>query len=220
LPTPSSSASRPPPRRAGAFARRRGTLLFAGGVVLALAPPGLLSASIGSCSPCSVHGLFRFGREADRAGLALVRPCRALESTTRWRAPARLVPPRHGGAPARRRCTVRRSSSGGTRRASPRCSRSTGDPFALFATGILARVARRGVRLRRSCPRSGRDCPLRWHRQVPFTGFAAVCCAASVFASCGGLLYTAPVHVVRDLFQLADCCMRRLGRAPGRWRCS
>jgi len=58
----------------------------------------------------------------------------------------------------------------------------------------------------------------RWSRQVPAAGLGAVCCAASVFASCGGLLYSAPLRVVRGPFDLAERLRARAGPSPGRWR--
>ena len=58
----------------------------------------------------------------------------------------------------------------------------------------------------------------RWRRQLPAAGLAAVCCAASVFASCGGLLYSAPREVVRGPFDLAERLRARAGPSPGRWR--
>jgi hypothetical protein len=58
----------------------------------------------------------------------------------------------------------------------------------------------------------------RWRRQLPAAGLGAVCCAASVFASCGGLLYSAPREVVRGPFDLAEQLRARAGPSAGRWR--
>jgi hypothetical protein len=59
---------------------------------------------------------------------------------------------------------------------------------------------------------------LRWWRQRPALALGALCCAASVFASCGGLLYSAPVAVVRGPFDLAERLRARAGPSAGRWR--
>src|SRR5207253_1380008 len=58
----------------------------------------------------------------------------------------------------------------------------------------------------------------RWSRQQPATPLAAACCAASVFASCGGLLYSAPLAVVRGPFDLAERLQARAGPSQDRWR--
>ena len=55
-------------------------------------------------------------------------------------------------------------------------------------------------------------------RDRPAAFLAAVCCAGSVFASCGGLLYTAPVEFVRGPFDLAQRLTARAGPSRGRWR--
>ena len=58
----------------------------------------------------------------------------------------------------------------------------------------------------------------RWWRQRPAAALGALCCAASVFASCGGLLYSAPVEVVRGPWDLAERLRARAGPSAGRWR--
>ena len=55
-------------------------------------------------------------------------------------------------------------------------------------------------------------------RERRATGLALACCAASVFASCGGLLYTAPLQYVRGPFDLAEKLKARAGPSPTRWR--
>jgi hypothetical protein len=58
----------------------------------------------------------------------------------------------------------------------------------------------------------------RWARQRPAIGLAPLSCAAAVFASCGGLLYTAPVLYLRGPFDLAEKLVERAGPSQGRWR--
>jgi hypothetical protein len=58
----------------------------------------------------------------------------------------------------------------------------------------------------------------RWQSGRPAAGLGAICCAASVFASNGGLLYTAPVEIVRGPFDLAERLRARAGPSAGRWR--
>jgi hypothetical protein len=55
-------------------------------------------------------------------------------------------------------------------------------------------------------------------RDRPAAALAPLCCAASVFASNGGLLYSAPVEYVRGPFDLAERLKARAGPSPGRWR--
>jgi len=59
---------------------------------------------------------------------------------------------------------------------------------------------------------------LRWVRGREVLPLGSVCCAAAVFASCGGLLYTAPVRFLRGPFDLAEKFVSRAGPSPGRWR--
>ena len=55
-------------------------------------------------------------------------------------------------------------------------------------------------------------------RGLGATWLGAICCAASAFASCGGLLYSAPLGVVRGPFDLAERLKARAGPSPDRWR--
>ena len=55
-------------------------------------------------------------------------------------------------------------------------------------------------------------------RARPAIGLATACCAASVFASSGGLLYLADAAFVRGPFELADRLHATAGPSPGRWR--
>ena len=58
----------------------------------------------------------------------------------------------------------------------------------------------------------------RWGRGLPATWLSAICCAASAFASCGGLLYSAPLAVVKGPFDLAERLRARAGPSQDRWR--
>ncbi|MFN2548477.1 MAG: hypothetical protein ABR567_13675 [Myxococcales bacterium] len=58
----------------------------------------------------------------------------------------------------------------------------------------------------------------RYARQRPAIGLAPLSCAASVFASCGGLLYTAPVEYLHGPFDLAEQLKSIAGPSPGSWR--
>ncbi len=58
----------------------------------------------------------------------------------------------------------------------------------------------------------------RWSRRREARPLAALCCAAAVFASSGGLLYSAPIEYVRGPFDLAERLKARAGPSPGRWR--
>lgn len=59
---------------------------------------------------------------------------------------------------------------------------------------------------------------LRWARLREVLPLGSVCCAAAVFASCGGLLYTAPLHYLRGPFDLAERLKARAGPSVDRWR--
>ncbi len=206
---------------AGAFARRRGTLLFAGGVVLALASTGpALGIDRVLFALVPFTGLFRFAEKLIAPASLLFALAAAL-GVDHALAGARRASFRLGtaalllaGAATVAALFIGRNAS----RLTQVLTEHGKTHSLLFATAFL-RESRAGLF----------DCAAlalvlavialwRWHRQVPFTGFAAVCCAASVFASCGGLLYTAPVHVVRGPFQLADLLHARAGPSPGRWR--
>lgn len=58
----------------------------------------------------------------------------------------------------------------------------------------------------------------RWLRQRESRLLAALCCAGSVFASSGGLLYRCPIEYVRGPFDLAERMKAQAGPSPGRWR--
>jgi len=58
----------------------------------------------------------------------------------------------------------------------------------------------------------------RWLRQREVLALGALTCAASVFASAGGLLYRCPVEYVRGPFDLAERMITVAGRSAGRWR--
>ena len=55
-------------------------------------------------------------------------------------------------------------------------------------------------------------------RNRPAVALAPLCCAASVFASSGGLLYTAPFELLQGPYDLARRLEEIAGPSPGRWR--
>lgn len=206
---------------AGAFSRKRGAFLFAGGVVLALASTGhALGIDRALFALVPLSGLFRFAEKLTAPASLLFALAAALgvdhalagsrRATMRLGIAALLL----SGVAAVLALIIGRNAP----RLAPMLTAYGKTHALLFATAFW-REARLGLF----------DCAglalvlavvalWRWYRQVPFTGMAAICCAASVFASCGGLLYTAPLRLVRGPFELATLLHARAGASPGRWR--
>ena len=207
---------------AGAFARRRGALLFLGGALLALASCGtalgidrVLFAAVPFAS------IFRFAEKLTAPASLLLALAAALGvdlalAGTR-RAAFRLA------AAALVLAAVTALLGWVVGRRAPQLADwlvaygKTHRP--LFATAFW-REARAGLF---DCAGLSAVVALlaawRWARDVvPGAALAAVCCAASVFASCGGLLYSAPLQVVRGPFDLAERLKARAGPSRDRWR--
>ncbi|HYY52532.1 MAG TPA: hypothetical protein VE755_06655, partial [Myxococcales bacterium] len=206
---------------AGAFARRRGALLFAGAVLLALASTG---AALGIdrvvFAAVPLAGIFRFAEKLIAPASLLFALAAALGADL---------------------------ALGGTRRAAYRLGVAA-VVLGAVAAALAVAVGRNAPQLAQTLLHYGKshrlafataflreakaglfDCAgltlvvalvalWRWSRQQPATPLGAVCCAASVFASCGGLLYSAPLPVVRGPFDLAERLQARAGPSRDRWR--
>ncbi len=206
---------------AGAFAGRRGALLFAGGSLLALASTGTaLGIDRVLFAAVPLAGIFRFAEKLTAPASLLLALAAALGadlalSGTR-RAAFRLAAAAlalaavtaafalYVGANADRLAAAL-TAFGKTHRLlfAEAFWRETRAGL-LDCAGLCAVLAAVGL--------------WRWRRQLPAAGLGAVCCAASVFASCGGLLYSVPLEVVRGPFDLAERLYARAGPSPGRWR--
>ena len=206
---------------AGAFVRRKGTLLFSGAILLALASTGTafgIDRILFGAVPLA--GIFRFAEKLTGPASLLFALAAALGADL---------------------------ALGGTRRAAFRLGLAAA-LLAAVAAGLAVIVGRNAPHLAQLLMPQGKshrllfattflrearaglfDCAeltlvvalvalWRWARQQPATPLGAVCCAASVFASCGGLLYSAPVAVVRGPFDLAERLQARAGPSPDRWR--
>jgi hypothetical protein len=205
----------------GAFVRRRGTVLFAGAILLALASTGTafgIDRLLFGAVPLA--GIFRFAEKLTAPASLLFALAAALGADL---------------------------ALGGTRRAAFRLGLAAVF-LAALAAGLALVVARNAPHLAQALTAHGKshrlllaaaflrearaglfDCAAlslvmalvalwRWARRQPATPLAAACCAASVFASCGGLLYSAPLAVVRGPFDLAQRLQARAGPSRDRWR--
>jgi hypothetical protein len=206
---------------AGAFARRRGALLFGGACVLALASTG---AALGIdrvlFAPVPLAGIFRFAEKLTAPASLLFALAAALGSDlalsgTR-RAAFRL------GAAALLLAASTAAFALFIGQHAPQLAHDLaahGKTHRLLFATAFWREARAGLF---DCAAlaavAGAVAFWRWYRQLPAAGLGAACCAASVFASCGGLLYSAPREVVRGPFDLAERLRARAGPSPGRWR--
>lgn len=206
---------------AGAFVRRKGALLFSGAILLALASTG---PALG----------------IDRVLFALVPLASIFRFAEKLIAPASLLFALAAALGAD-------LALGGTRRAALRLAAAAllvgvGAGAAAFwigrsapelAQALAAHGKTHGLAFATAFWREARaglfDCAglalvvallalWRWLRQQPATPLAAACCAASVFASCGGLLYSAPLSVLRGPFDLAQRLQARAGPSQDRWR--
>jgi hypothetical protein len=206
---------------AGAFVRRKGALLFSGAILLALASTG---PALG----------------IDRILFALVPLASIFRFAEKLIAPASLLFALAAALGAD-------LALGGTRRAALRLAAAAllvgvGAGAAAFwigrsapelAPALAAHGKTHGLAFATAFWREARaglfDCAglalvvallalWRWSRQQPATPLAAACCAASVFASCGGLLYSAPLSVLRGPFDLAQRLQARAGPSQDRWR--
>jgi hypothetical protein len=207
---------------AGAFARRKGTLLFSGAVLLALASTGpALGIDRVLFAFVPLASIFRFAEKLIAPASLLFALAAALGADL---------------------------ALGGTRRAALRLAAAAlvvgvgAAAGALFIGQSAPQLAQalagahgktHGLAFATAFWREARaglfDCAglalvvallasWRWLRQQPATPLAAACCAASVFASCGGLLYSAPLAVVRGPFDLAERLRARAGPSRDRWR--
>jgi hypothetical protein len=206
---------------AAAFARRRGTVLFLGGALLALASTGTaFGIDRALFAPIPLAGLFRFAEKLTAPASLLFALGAALGADL---------------------------ALAGTRRSAVRTAAAALALAGLAAAGalwigahapqlaewIVARGKTHQLLFATAFWREARaglfDCAAlaavvgivalwRSFRMLPATLLAPLCCAASVFASCGGLLYSAPIEVVRGPFDLALRLQARAGPSPGRWR--
>lgn len=206
---------------AGAFAGRKGALLFAGGCVVALASTGTaLGVDRALFAAVPLAGMFRFAEKLTAPASLLFALAAALGANL---------------------------ALSGTRRAAFRLS-AVALILAASAAALALYIGANAPALAESLSAHGKshrplfalafwreargglfDCAglsaalgaallWRWRRQLPAAGMAAVCCAASVFASCGGLLYSGPKEIVRGPYDLADRLHARAGPSPDRWR--
>jgi len=206
---------------AGAFARRRGALLFAGACVLALASTGTaLGIDRVLFAPIPLSGIFRFAEKLTAPVSLLFALAAALGADlalagTR-RAAFRL------GAAALVLAALAAALAFFIGRNAPQLAQdfaAYGKTHRPLFSVAFWREARAGLLDCAGLAATlGTVALWRWRRQLPATGLGAVCCAASVFASCGGLLYSAPLEVVRGPFDLAERLRARAGPSPGRWR--
>jgi hypothetical protein len=206
---------------AGAFVRRRGALLFLGGTVLALASTGTafgIDRVLFAAVPFA--GIFRFAEKLTAPASLLLALAAALGvdlALSGTRRAALLL-----GAAAAILAAVTALLALVIGKQGPELAQwlvAYGKTHrALYATAFW-REARAGLF---DCAGLALVVALlaawRCAREVPAAGLAAICCAASVFASCGGLLYSAPLQVVRGPFDLAERLQARAGPSRDRWR--
>jgi len=206
---------------AGASVRRRGALLFTGAVLLALASTGpALGIDRVLFALVPIASIFRFAEKLIAPASLLFALAAALgadlalggtrRAAARLAAAALLV----GVGAAAAALWIGRSA--------PHLAQALaahGKTHALLLATAFWREARAGLF---DCAGLALVVALlalwRWSRQQAATPLAAVCCAASVFASCGGLLYSAPLAIVRGPFDLAERLRARAGPSRDRWR--
>src|SRR5437870_9336172 len=219
-PGPSGSPSRTG-AAAGASVRRKGALLFSGAVLLALASTGpALGIDRFLFALVPLASIFRFAEKLIAPASLLFALAAALgadlalggtrRAAVRLALAALLV----GVGAAVAALWIGRSA--------PHLAQALaahGKTHALLLATAFWREARAGLF---DCAGLALVVALlalwRWSRQQAATPLAAVCCAASVFASCGGLLYSAPLAVVRGPFDLAERLQARAGPSRDRWR--
>ena len=207
---------------AGAFARRKGALLFSGAVLLALASTGsALGIDRILFALVPLASIFRFAEKLIAPASLLFALAAALgadlalggtrRAALRLSAGALLV----GVGAAAAALWIGRSAP----ELAQTLAAAHGKTHGLAFATAFWREARAGLF---DCAGLALVLALlalwRWSRQQPATPLAAACCAASVFASCGGLLYSAPLAVVRGPFDLAERLQARAGPSQDRWR--
>lgn len=206
---------------AAAAARRRGRVLFGGACLLALASTGTalgIDRVVFALVPLA--GIFRFAEKLMAPVSLLFAVAAALGADVTLagtrRAASRLALASGLLAVA---CGVLALLVGANSAALAEATAAFGKSHRAWFAEAFWREARAGLF---DCAALSATLALlsawRASRQRAAVALGAVCCAASVFASCGGLLYTAPVRIVRGPFDLADRLKARAGPSPGRWR--
>jgi len=206
---------------AGALGRRRSAVLLAGGAVLALASTG---SAFGIdrilFAPIPLASLFRFAEKLTAPASLLFALAAALGADFAFAGTRRAAT--RTGLAALLLAGLAAALALWIRARAPELAQAMtayGKSHRLLFATAFWRETRAGLF----------DCAAlaavvgivalwRSFRMLPASALAPLCCAASVFASCGGLLYSAPVEVVRGPFDLALRLQARAGPSPGRWR--